>query len=144
MYKTTTIGATQKCSSWKGGHLIKSLYQATTTQIWLFLPGFSFFNGECFTRNKDFHIMVPFLKIKSVSVTFDFECTYVKEVQYNCSAHCSAHIFLIAINSDSHKGQKEPQFFFQFVFLIQTEYREILIQRDTRIQVLMQNNLQNV
>ena len=45
------------------------------------------------------------------SVTFDFECTYIKEVQYNCSAHGSAHLFIIAISSHSHKERNEPQFF---------------------------------
>ena len=43
LYKTTTLGTAQKWSSWKGGRLIKNLYQATTNQIWSFLPGFSFF-----------------------------------------------------------------------------------------------------
>ena len=48
-----------------------------------------------------------------LSVTFDFECTYIKEVQYTCSAHGSAHLFITAISSYSHKERKEPQFFFQ-------------------------------
>ena len=53
LYKTTTFGTTQKWPSWKGGRLIKNLYQATTNQIWSFLAGFSFFfSGECFERNK--------------------------------------------------------------------------------------------
>ena len=46
-------------------------------------------------------------------VTFDFECPYIKEVQYNPSAHGSAHLFIIAISHHSHKEGKEPQFFFQ-------------------------------
>ena len=33
LYKTTTLGTTQKCSSWVGGRLIKHLYKATTNQI---------------------------------------------------------------------------------------------------------------
>ena len=44
-------------------------------------------------------------------VIFDFLCTYIKEVQYNCSAHGSVHLFIIAISSHSHKERKEPQFF---------------------------------
>ena len=45
------------------------------------------------------------------SVTFDFECTYIKEVQYSCSVHGFVHLFIIAISSHSHKERKEPQFF---------------------------------
>ena len=52
-------------------------------------------------------------KLKMFSVTFDFEFTYIKEVQCNCSADGSAHLFIIAISSHSHKEWKEPQFFFQ-------------------------------
>ena len=33
LYKMTTLETTQKWSSWKGGHLIKNLYQTTTNQI---------------------------------------------------------------------------------------------------------------
>ena len=67
LYKTTTLGTTQKWSSWKSGCLIKNLHQATTNQIWLFLAGFSFFsNSECFIRNKNFGVLVPFLNIKNV------------------------------------------------------------------------------
>ena len=70
--------------------------------------------------------MVPFLKIKNVLVTFDFECTYIKDVQYNCSAHCSLHLFIIAISSHRHKKLKEPQFFFSIFFPhIQFECRVI-------------------
>ena len=69
------------------------------------------------------------------SVTFDFECTYIKEVQYNCSVHRSVHLFIIAISRHSHKEQKESQFFFfLFFFHIQTEYGELIIQRDTCLQ----------
>ena len=68
------------------------------------------------------------------SVTFDFECTYVKEVQYNCSAHRSAHLFMIEISNYGHKERKEPQFFFFNFSRIQTEYEKTLIRRDTRIQ----------
>ena len=50
-------------------------------------------------------------RLKMFSVTFDFECTYIKEVQYNCSAHVSVHLFIIAISSHSHKERKEPQFY---------------------------------
>ena len=116
LYKMATLGTTRKWLSWKGGHLIKNLYQVTTNQIWSFVAGFNFFsNRECFIRNKGFGVLVPFLKIlKMFSVTFDFECTYIKEVQYNSSAHCSMHLFMIVISSHNHKEQKEPQFFFQF------------------------------
>ena len=73
------------------------------------------------------------------SVTFDFECTYIKEVQYNCSAPRSVHCFIIEISSYSHQEQKEALFFILFYFsnffpCIQTEYEKILIWRDTRIQ----------
>ena len=33
----------------------------------------------------------------------------VKEVQYSWSAHCSAHLFIIAISSHSHAERKQPQ-----------------------------------
>ena len=56
-------------------------------------------------------------KLKMFSVTFDFECTYIKEVQYNCSAHVSVHLFIIAISSHSHKERKEPQFFFNVTMI---------------------------
>ena len=52
-------------------------------------------------------------RLKMFSVTFDFECRYIKEVRYNCSAHGFAHLFITAISSHSHKERKEPQFFFQ-------------------------------
>ena len=35
-----------------------------------------------------------------------------KEVQYNCNAHRSAHLFLIAISSHSHIKRKQPQIIF--------------------------------
>ena len=67
LYKTTTFGAIQKWSSWKGGRLIKNLYQLTTNQIWSLLAGFSFIsNSECFIRNRSFGVLVPILKIKNV------------------------------------------------------------------------------
>ena len=122
LYKTTTFGTTQKWPSWKGGCLIKNLYQATTNQIWLFLAGFFFFFFSVVNvlkeikvyLNKDLQFRVFWShsrRLKMFSVTFDFEWTYIKEVQYNCSAHGSAHLFIIAISSHSHKEQKEPQFF---------------------------------
>ena len=40
LYKTTSLETTQKWLSWKGGHLIKVLYQATISQIWLFMAVF--------------------------------------------------------------------------------------------------------
>ena len=33
----------------------------------------------------------------------------IKEVRYNCSAHRSAHLFIIAISSHSHIRRKQPQ-----------------------------------
>ena len=39
LYKTTTLGTTQKWSSWTGGRLIKHPYKTTTNQIWSFLAG---------------------------------------------------------------------------------------------------------
>ena len=63
------------------------------------------------------------------SVTFDFECTYIREVQYNCSAHRFVHLFIIATSSHNHKERKEPQFFFSDFFP-----HSDLIQRDTHIQ----------
>ena len=32
-----------------------------------------------------------------------------KEVRYNCSAHRSAHLFMIVISSHSHIKSKQPQ-----------------------------------
>ena len=40
LYKTTTIGTTQKWSSWAGGCLIKHLYKTATKQIQPSLAGF--------------------------------------------------------------------------------------------------------
>ena len=40
LYKTTTLGTTQKWSSWEGGRLIKHLYKTTTKQMWSLLAGF--------------------------------------------------------------------------------------------------------
>ena len=123
----TTFRTTQKWSSWKGGgHLMKNLYQATTNEIWLFLAGFSFFSAVNVLKeikvylNKDLQFRVFWShsrKLKMFSVTFDFECTYIKEVQYNCSAHGSVHLFIIAISSHSHKERKEPQFFFNVTMI---------------------------
>ena len=42
LYKTTTLGTTQKWSSWAGGCLTKHLSKTTTNQIWSFLGGFWF------------------------------------------------------------------------------------------------------
>ena len=54
--------------------------------------------------------------LKMFSVTFDFKCKYIKQVQYNCSAHHFVHLFIIARSSHSHKEQKESQFFFPVFF----------------------------
>ena len=40
LYKTTTLGTTQKWLFWTGGCLIKHLYKMTANQIWLLLAGF--------------------------------------------------------------------------------------------------------
>ena len=48
---------------------------------------------------------------RSWQVLVFFECTYIKEVQYNCSTHGSVHLFIIAISSHSHKERKKPQFY---------------------------------
>ena len=40
LYETTTLGTTQKWSSWAGGPLIKNFYKTTTNQMWSFLAGF--------------------------------------------------------------------------------------------------------
>ena len=118
LYKTTTFETTQKWPSWKGGCLIENLYQVTTNQIWSFLAGFSFFPAVNVLKeikvylNKDLQFDVFWShsrRLKMFSVTFDFECTYIKEVHYNCSAHGSVHLFIIAISSHSHKEQKEPR-----------------------------------
>ena len=39
LYKTTTLGTTQKWLSWTGGYLIKYLYKTTTNQVWSFSAG---------------------------------------------------------------------------------------------------------
>ena len=40
LYKMTTLGTTQKWSSWTGGRLIKNLCKTTSNKIWSFLTGF--------------------------------------------------------------------------------------------------------
>ena len=40
LYKTTTLGTTQKWSSWTGGRLVKHCYKTTTNQIWSLVAGF--------------------------------------------------------------------------------------------------------
>ena len=39
LYKTTTLGTTQKWLSWSGG-LIRQLHKKTIIQIWSFLAGY--------------------------------------------------------------------------------------------------------
>ena len=120
LYKTNTFGTTQKWPSWKGCHLIKNLYQATTNQIWSFLAGFSFFSVVNVLKEIKVYLNKNLLfrvfwshsrKLKMFSVIFDFLCPCIKEVQYSCSAHGSVHLFIIEISSHSHKERKEPQFF---------------------------------
>ena len=38
--KMTTLGTTQKWSSWAEGHLIKHLYKTANNQMWSLLAGF--------------------------------------------------------------------------------------------------------
>ena len=40
LHKTITSRTTQKRSFWRGGRLIKHLYNTTTNQIWTFFAGF--------------------------------------------------------------------------------------------------------
>ena len=40
LYKTTTLGTTQKWLPWAGGRFIKHLYKTATKQMWSFLAGF--------------------------------------------------------------------------------------------------------
>ena len=40
LYKMTTLGTTQKWSSWTSGHLIKHLCKTISNKIWSFLTGF--------------------------------------------------------------------------------------------------------
>ena len=96
----------------------------TTNQIWSFLAGFCFFSAVNILKeikvylNKDLQFRMLWShsrKLKMFSVTFDFLCTYIKEVffmyiYYNCNAHGSVHLFIIAISSHSDKEQKDPQF----------------------------------
>ena len=108
------IGTTQKWPSSKCGRLIKNLYQATTNKIWSFLVGFSIFSAVNVLKeikvylNKDLQFRMSWShsgRLKMFSVTSD------KEVQYNCSVHGFAHLFIIAISRHSHKERKKPQFF---------------------------------
>ena len=110
--KTTTFGTTPKWLS--------------TKQIWSFKAGFSFFSAVNVLKemkvslNKDLQFRMFWShsrKLKKFSVTFDFLCIYIEEVQYNCSAHGSVHFFIIAISSHSHKERKEPQFFFNVTMI---------------------------
>ena len=39
-YKMTTLGTTQKWSSWGDGRLIKHLHKTATSKLWLFLARF--------------------------------------------------------------------------------------------------------
>ena len=48
LYKMTTLGTTQKWSSWASGCLIKHLYTITTKQMWSSLAGYEFFPSVIF------------------------------------------------------------------------------------------------
>ena len=94
---------------------------------WSFLAGISFFSAVNVLKevkvylNKGLQFCMFWShsrRLKMFSVTFDFECPYIKEVQYNPSAHASAHLFIIAISHHSHKEWKQPQFFFQCSYSI--------------------------
>ena len=121
LYKMTTFGTTQKWSSWKGGCLVKNYIKQPRTKFdhfWQVLVFFSAVNVLKEVKvylNKGLQFCMFWShsrRLKMFSVTFDFECPYIKEVQYNPSAHGSAHLFIIAISHHSHKEGKEPQFFF--------------------------------
>ena len=76
LFKTTTLGTSQKRSSWTGGRLTKHLYKTTTNKFWSFLAGFSFlFPLSMFYKKLRFagikrftilRVLVSFLKIKNV------------------------------------------------------------------------------
>ena len=70
--------------------------------------------------NKDLQFCVYWnqpRRLKMFSITFDFEYTYIKEVQYNCSAHGSAHLFIIAISSHGQRTEGAT-IFFQFSYSV--------------------------
>ena len=53
LYKATTVGTTQKWSSYAGGHLKRHHYKRTTNQMLLFLGGFLccfFFPRQCLLK----------------------------------------------------------------------------------------------
>ena len=82
LHKTTTLGTTQKWSSWAGGCLVKHLYKTFTKQM-LFLAGFfGFFLHSNIGLNKDLQlsVLVQFLKI--FKVTFHCESTYTKKWEW--------------------------------------------------------------
>ena len=58
-------------------------------------------SGYPFKKNKNM--------IKNMIVLYIFLWYLLKEVQYNCSTHRSAHLFIIAISSHSHINRKQPQ-----------------------------------
>ena len=47
--------------------------------------------------------------VMELCLNFVWDFALLKEVRYNCSAHGSAHFFIIAISSHSHKERKQPQ-----------------------------------
>ena len=75
----------------------KACIKQTLTKFGRFWQVLVFFSGECFERNKGYlnkNLQFRMFwshskKLKMFSVTFDFLYTYIKELQYNCSAHSS-------------------------------------------------------
>ena len=60
LYKTTTLGTTQKWPSLSGGRVIKKTYKTTTKQVWWFLADFYLFlsNGNiCFNKDLQLHVI---------------------------------------------------------------------------------------
>ena len=68
LYKTLTLGTTQKWSPWAGSSLVKHLYKTTTKQCGHSWQVFRFFSCSNICLNKDLQldILVTFLKIKNV------------------------------------------------------------------------------
>ena len=85
LYKTTTLGTTQKWTFCMGGCLIKHLYKMTTNQLDQLLVFIPIVNGLYTIKicwNKDLQFGVFWChswRLKLFLVTFDFEHTYVKK-----------------------------------------------------------------
>ena len=127
LYNTNTLGTTQNCPSWKDGGLIQKTYIkpprtkfSRSWQVLGFFPAVNVLKEIEVYLNKDLQFGVLWShsrRLKMFSITFDFECTYIKEVQYNCSARDFAHLFIIETSSHNHKERKESHFFFNVATL---------------------------